>query len=321
MNADNEFLIVRTIHAPRALVWQAWTDPQLFAQWWGPHALVSCECQLAVRVGGSHSVTMQMPDGERYPIRGSYLEVQPEERLVMTMDCTDHPVAWHDMVRPRRAPGDNNAPGIMVQTVTLEDLGDSTRLSVRTRFEQVAIRDAMVKLGMEVGWSESLEKLDTLTAMQAGFATRRMLIRRTVKAPREMVWHAMTDPKQVVQWWGPTGFSTTIEEMDVRPGGVWRHTMRGPDGAEYPNKSTFRQVVPFERLVFDHGGSRVGTRGASFVATWTFDEVQGGTLVTIHGLFPSDTDRDYVVAQFGALEGGKQTLGRLDDYLANLAQT
>lgn len=72
--------------------------------------------------------------------------------------------AWHDMVRPHRAPGDNNASGIMVQTVTLEDLGDSTRLCVRTRFELVAVRDAMVKLGMETGWSESLEKLDTLTA-------------------------------------------------------------------------------------------------------------------------------------------------------------
>ena len=55
---------------------------------------------------------------------------------------------------------------------------------------------------------------------------------------------------------------------------------------------------------------------ARFVATWTFDEVEGGTLVTIHGLFPTDADRDYVVATFGALEGGEQTLARLDDYLA-----
>lgn len=316
--ANREFLIVRTVHAPRALVWQAWTDPRLLAQWWGPHALTSCDCQMDVRVGGTHRVTMRMPDGVRYPIRGSYLEVQPMDRLVMTMDCSEHPAAWHDMVRSKRAPGDDNAPGIMVQTVTFEDLGDSTRLCVATHFEQAAIRDAMVKLGMEVGWSESLEKLDILTAEKAGFASRRMLIRRTVKAPREMVWHAMTDPLQVVQWWGPTGFTTTIEEMDVRPGGVWKHTMHGPDGADYPNQSTFRDVAPFERLVFQHGGSRVGTKGASFVATWTFDEVEGGTLVTIHGLFPTDADRDYVVAEFGALEGGKQTLARLDDYLATL---
>ena len=47
--------------------------------------------------------------------------------------------------------------------------------------------------------------------------------------------------------------------MDVRPGGVWKHTMHGPDGADYPHHSTFRDVVPFERLVFKHGGSREGT--------------------------------------------------------------
>jgi len=60
----------------------------------------------------------------------------------------------------------------------------------------------------------------------------------------------MTEPQHVVNWWGPRGFTTTIQEMDVRPGGVWKHIMHGPDGANYPNHSVFREVVAPERLVF-----------------------------------------------------------------------
>jgi uncharacterized protein YndB with AHSA1/START domain len=51
-------------------------------------------------------------------------------------------------------------------------------------------------------------------------AEREIVLSRVFDAPRKMVWEAWTDPKQVAQWWGPNGFSTTIEEMDVRPGGV-----------------------------------------------------------------------------------------------------
>lgn len=65
------------------------------------------------------------------------------------------------------------------------------------------------------------------TQQKEDTADREIVISRVVSAPRELVWEAWTDPKQVAQWWGPRGFSTTIEEMDVRPGGVWKHVMHG----------------------------------------------------------------------------------------------
>src|SRR5262249_42078281 len=112
-------------------------------------------------------------------------------------------------------------------------------------------------------------------------------------------------------------FSTTIEEMDVRPGGIWKHVMRGPDGVNYPNKSVFKEVVKPERIVFSHGGHREGGPGASFVATWSFDVVEAGkTRLTIHMVFPKAAARDLVVKEFGALEGAKQTLERLAEHLA-----
>ena len=103
-------------------------------------------------------------------------------------------------------------------------------------------------------------------------ADREIVITRTFDAPRELAWQAMTDPRHVVLWWGPRGFTTTIQEMDVRPGGVWTHVMHGPDGTDYPNHSVFQEVVYPERIVFAHGGRKPGGPEADFTATWTFEE-------------------------------------------------
>ena len=81
------------------------------------------------------------------------------------------------------------------------------------------------------------------TASTENLADREIVITRVFDAPREMAWDAWTDPKQVVRWWGPRGFTTTIHEMDVRPGGVWRQTMHGPDGTDYPGQMVFVEVV------------------------------------------------------------------------------
>lgn len=147
---------------------------------------------------------------------------------------------------------------------------------------------------------------------------REIVITRLLDAPRELAWQAMTDPKHVVQWWGPRGFTTTIQEMDVRPGGVWTHVMHGPDGTDYPNHSVFQEVVFPERLVFAHGGSRPGGPEADFIGTWTFEAVGDKTRVTIHMVFPTAAQRDIVVKEYGAIEGGKQTLERLAEHLPTM---
>jgi len=150
---------------------------------------------------------------------------------------------------------------------------------------------------------------------------REIVLSRVFNAPRELVWKAWTDPEHVVKWWGPRGFSTTIETMDFRVGGTWKHTMRGPDGASYPNKSIFKEIVPLERIVYSHGGGREdgAAPGANFVATWTFvDEGEGRTRLTGTMLFPSKEAREIVAREYGAVEGGRQTLERLSEVLPEL---
>lgn len=148
-------------------------------------------------------------------------------------------------------------------------------------------------------------------------AQREIVLSRVFDAPRALVWEAWTDPEHVVQWWGPKGFTTTIETMDVRPGGVWKHVMHGPDGTDYPGKSVFTEVVKPEHIAFSHGGGRKGARGVRFESTWTFDAIDDGTTrVTIRMVFPTADDRDRVAKEYGAVEGGEQTLARLAGHLA-----
>lgn len=142
-------------------------------------------------------------------------------------------------------------------------------------------------------------------------ADREVVISRTFNAPRELVWEAWTNPKHIVHWWGPNGFITTIESMDLRVGGEWRYLMVGLDGTRYPNHMIYKEITPLSKIVSDHGdGERVW-----FEATVTMHDVNGGTLVTIRQLFPSKESRDMVVEQYGAIEGGKQHLAKLDAYI------
>ena len=140
---------------------------------------------------------------------------------------------------------------------------------------------------------------------------REIAFTRRFDAPRRMVWEAWTDPKQLVLWWGPRGFTTTIDEMDVRPGGVWKLVMHGPDGADYPNKSIFTEVVPHARLRFRLSGGKRGGPAAHFEMTATFEDDGKKTRLTMRMVFASAEARDENVRVYGSIEGGKQTLERL----------
>jgi uncharacterized protein YndB with AHSA1/START domain len=154
-------------------------------------------------------------------------------------------------------------------------------------------------------------------------ADNEIIISRLLHAPRELVWEAWTNPKHVVNWWGPRGFTNTTKQHDFRVGGYWEHTMHGPDGTNYPNKAKFLEIVPLERITFLLGGGSDlesdERRGATFRATWTFEALGADrTRLTGRMVFPSKEARDRVVRDFGAIEGGKQTLERAAEYVAGL---
>jgi len=147
---------------------------------------------------------------------------------------------------------------------------------------------------------------------------RRVIVgARTVDAPRDLVWQVWTDPKHLAQWWGPNGFRTTTMSYDLRPGGVWRFVMHGPDGRDYQNRVTFDEIVKPERLAYHHGGGD-GVEPVQFRSIVTFEDVNGKTKVTLRGTFPSAEERARVIKEYGADKGLVQTLSRLDEYVASM---
>lgn len=140
---------------------------------------------------------------------------------------------------------------------------------------------------------------------------RELVLQREMPFARELVWKAMTEPEHQNRWWGPDGFRNEGVTMDFRVGGAWTFEMVGPDGTRYPNHSVFKEITPPSRLVYDHGdGQRVW-----FEASITLQETGSGTLVTLRHLFPSRESRDEVVEKYGAIEGGKQHLAKLEAYV------
>jgi uncharacterized protein YndB with AHSA1/START domain len=146
---------------------------------------------------------------------------------------------------------------------------------------------------------------------------REIVISRFIEAPRELVFEAYLDPEHLIHWWGPNGFRLTIHEIDVRPGGVWRYTMHGPDGRDYPNKMVYLKIVRPELIVMDHSGDE--GEPVSHVMTNSFEVEGKGTRVTLRLQFPTAAERERTVREYKAIEGGKQTMQRLADHVAAMA--
>jgi uncharacterized protein YndB with AHSA1/START domain len=141
------------------------------------------------------------------------------------------------------------------------------------------------------------------------------IVSRLLHAPPELVFAAFTDPAHIDRWWGPRGFTTTTKSIDLRTGGHWEHVMRAPDGIEFPNYTEYLEVDPPRKLRY-----RLGDRPNdpnAFLSTVTFTPEEGGTRVELHSVFPSIEARDYVIDNFGALQGGLETLDRFEEHVAS----
>lgn len=136
---------------------------------------------------------------------------------------------------------------------------------------------------------------------------RALTVTRVLNAPREMVFKAWTDPRQLMQWWGPAHHPATHIEMDVRSGGKWRNCLRSAeDGSELWHHGTFREVVAPSLLVFTFQWEEDGERGLENLVTITLEDLGGKTKLTLHQVpFQSDAERD------GHGEGWASTFRRL----------
>lgn len=150
--------------------------------------------------------------------------------------------------------------------------------------------------------------------MKSQFDPAKMLqVDRLVGAPIDLVFKMFTEAGHLDQWWGPDGFRNETHEMDFSVGGVWRYTMHGPDGKDWPNWIRYHDISPPTRIAYEHGGET--GEPAHFEGVITLQAEGNRTRVTITMTFPTAEARDATI-KFGAVEGGKQTLARLDAYVS-----
>lgn len=143
---------------------------------------------------------------------------------------------------------------------------------------------------------------------------REIVTERVFDAPRERVFEAMTDPELIPQWWGPRGYTTIVDVMDVKPGGAWRFVHRGPDdNEEHGFRGTYREVTPPERIVQTFEWE--GMPGHVLVETTTLEDLGGSTKLTTVSLFHTTEERDGMLNS-GMESGLTETHDRLEELLA-----
>ena len=146
---EHELVVTRVFDAPRELVFKAWTDPKIVAQWWGPHRFTNPVCELDARPGGAIRIHMRGPDGTVYPMTGTYQEIVEPERIVFTSAALN---------------ASGNAMFEVLTTVTFAEEGGKTKQILRTRVIKSTAEAAPYLAGMEAGWTQSLDRLTAYLA-------------------------------------------------------------------------------------------------------------------------------------------------------------
>lgn len=144
-----------------------------------------------------------------------------------------------------------------------------------------------------------------------------IITERLLNAPRELVFKVLTEADHIKNFWGPDGFTNSIKQMDVKPGGQWLFTMHGPDGTDYPNRIIYRTVTPPSYLSWDHDGGEDDPNGHRFFGELELFAEGNKTRIQLRMTESSMAARD-AVAKY-AVDGGIQNLERLAAYVAPMA--
>ncbi|TGN20032.1 SRPBCC domain-containing protein [Leptospira idonii] len=155
---DRELVLSRVFDAPKVLLWKVWTDPKHVQSWFGPKGFTNPVCEIDFKVGGSYKYVMRSPEGIDYPVQGKFLEIVEHQKIVSTDIVEEHPTEWFETLNEYIGNTEEEKSPDSVVTVLFEEIQNRTKLTIRTVFASNQVRDAMMKMGMREGWTESLER-------------------------------------------------------------------------------------------------------------------------------------------------------------------
>jgi uncharacterized protein YndB with AHSA1/START domain len=145
---------------------------------------------------------------------------------------------------------------------------------------------------------------------------RELVMTRVFNAPRSLVFDALTKPELLRRWYGPSGWSLVVCEIDLRVEGAWRFVSRRPDGKQIGQRGVYREIVAPARLV--NTESWEDWNPGELLVTTILVEQAGTTTLTVTSLFPSQEVRDMLIKS-GMASGAAETYDKLEEYLASIA--
>ncbi len=311
-NKPNELYITRIYEAPRALVWDAWTDLEQVAQWWGPRGFTITTHSKDLRPGGHWHYTMHGPDGVDYINKTKYFEVEEQAKLVY-----DH------------GGNDEQAPLFRV-TVLFSDVDNGkTKLEMTmalpTPEAAVEIRKFIKKASGDSTWDRLAEYLEKETTGKETF-----VINRTFAAPLDVMFQMWTDPAHFAAWLPPTGFTMQFLRCDIRPGGSGFYCMSGANNIKMYGRTQYLEIDKPHRIVYTQQfcDEQENISRHPMAPTWpetmltvvqlTAEDDQH-TRVTVtwepHGAVTPAELETFIKARAGMTQGWTGSFDKLDEYL------
>lgn len=311
-NNSNEITITRVYDAPVQAVWDAWTDPEQVAQWWGPRGFSITTHSKDLRPGGHWNYTMHGPDGTDYPNTTKYFEVEKYSKLVY-----DHG-------------GSDDRPPMFRVTVLFSEKAGKTlmemTMALSTPEAATETRKIIKKHGGNSTWDRLAEYLEKRSTGKDTF-----VINRTFEAPLDVMYQMWTDPNHFSQWLAPTGFTMKFIKADIRTGGKTLYCMTGGQNITMYGRAEYKEISK-NRLVYTQQfcDEHENISRHPMAPTWPetmltvvefTEEGPDRTRVTVtwqtYGPTTPEELETFIKQRGGMTQGWTGSFDKLEEYLAN----
>lgn len=308
---SNEIKLTRIYNAPVKIVWEAWTDPEQAAKWWGPRGFTITTHSKDFKVGGIWHYTMHGPDGTDYPNKTKYLEI--EEYACMVYDHGGY---------------DDREPLFRVK-VTFEDLKDKTKMemimSLATPEKAEETRKFIKQANGNSTWDRLAEYLEKESSGKEQF-----VVNRTFDISQEKMFEMWTNPSHLAKWLPPTGLNMEFIKVDIRAGGSSFYVMGNDQGFKMYGKAQYLEIEKPSHIVYTQQfcDENENISRHPMAPVWPetmitrvdfYEEEENKTRVTVtwqcYGKTSQEELDTFIQSKEGMNQGWNGSFDKLDDYL------
>lgn len=310
---SNEIKLTRVYDAPLKTVWEAWTDPQQVAQWWGPRGFTLTTHSKDLRPGGHWTYTMHGPDGVDYPNKTIYHEVEEYSRLVY-----DHG-------------GNDDRPPLFRVTVVFSEVKSKTKMDMTMTLPSPEAAEETRKFIKMAGGNSTWDRLGEYLEKEAS-GKEQFIINRTFDAPIDLMFEMWTDPKHFSQWLAPTGFQMQFLRADIKPDGQTFYKMTDGASVTMYGRAHYLEIERPHRIVYTQQfcDENENISRHPFAPTWPetmltvinlSEEGPEQTRVTVtwepHGKTTPEELDVFIKSRGGMTQGWTGSFDKLETYLAD----